>query len=53
MHGDLGTYIAHVIIRGIIYKFIFKLGTVPTIVIGAVALYYLVGRKMRKRKVSK
>lgn len=52
MHGDLGTYIAHVIIRGVIYKFIFKLGPVPAVVIGLAACYYVIRRKMTPKRVK-
>lgn len=53
MHGDLGTYIAHVVIRGIIYKTIFRLPFPVVIVLGAVAVYYLVGRKTLKARRAK
>lgn len=52
MHGNLGTYIAHVIIRGIIYKTIFAIPFPALAVIGGIAILYLRGKR-RKAKVKK
>lgn len=47
-HGSMGTYIAHVIIRGIIYKTIFAIPFPLLIVIGLGAVLYI-----KRGKVSK
>lgn len=53
MHGSLGTYIAHVIIRGVIYRFLFRLPITIVVIVGICAIIYIKSARVRKAMVRK
>lgn len=48
-HSHLGTYFAHLIIRGFVYRVMFHLPFMVAIIVAAVAVYWLFGRKGSRR----